>query len=449
MTDADDPRALRFWFGRVDPRPLGAFRILLGLALLWDIAGRVPDLAAFYTDDGFLPRGTQVESWTWSVLDLVSSRAGVTLVFALGAVATLAFTLGLATRVATVLVWLFFVSVYHRNLFVSSGAETFTVVLLCWAMFADLGAAFSLDVRLGRRTSTSVSALGLRLLQAQVAVMYFEACYFKVRGGWLDGSGLYMSLQHVGFQRPAGAWLLAHPFLCQVFGIATLVVELAIPVLAFSPWRIRSTRALAALLCFGLQASILVTMRVPLFQTVSLAAGVLYVQSCWFDRARLHAAADTRVDSVAAPKLLAVALYVQCALVAASGIVDERIPPLLRAELDWAGLSSSFNMFGKLVPLESWRAMGQRADGSTVDVLPVAAPGMREVPGWSGERWYKFAYKKNIAFAPLLSYLCRTYNAARPRVDRLSLERTVRLPHRPGEQVRPAHDEVLYQGPCP
>ena len=449
MADDDDPRSQRFWFGRVDPRPLAAFRILFGLALLWDIAGRVPDLVAFYTDDGFLPRGTQVESWTWSVLDLVSSRAGVGLVFVLGAAATLAFTLGLATRVMTVVVWLFFVSVYHRNLLVSSCAESLTVGLLFWAMFADLGAAFSLDVRLGRRTSTSVPAFGLRLLQAQIAVMYFEAFYFKVRGGWLDGSGLHASLQLVGFQRPAGAWLLEHPVLCEVFGFATLAAELAIPVLAFSPWRIRSSRALAALLCFGVQLGIAVTMRVPLFQTVAFAAGVLYVQSCWFDRAGLRVVLDAKASSSVTRNLLAAALYVQCALAAAAGTFEDRVPRVVHTELEWTGLSVSFKMFGSAGPNASWRVVGQRADGTKVDVLAVAAPGMRAAPGWSGERWYKFTFKPNIPFSSLHSYLCRTYNAERPRVDRLSIERTVRLPHRPGEPVKPTRDEVLYEGPCP
>ncbi len=54
------PSARNLWaflvetYGTVDPRSLGLFRIALGLLLFVDVARRFPDIAAHYSNDGWL-----------------------------------------------------------------------------------------------------------------------------------------------------------------------------------------------------------------------------------------------------------------------------------------------------------------------------------------------------------------------------------------------------------
>src|SRR5688572_25262705 len=80
---ADGPRQARpsvprfaqlrdFWTGQVDQAPLGLFRIVYGVLLVGWFMQLGPDLPAFFTDEGFLPRSSVSAYWPnrWSLLSL-------------------------------------------------------------------------------------------------------------------------------------------------------------------------------------------------------------------------------------------------------------------------------------------------------------------------------------------------------------------------------------------
>src|SRR5947209_7410518 len=67
-TDSEPPDARHreppLWhMFQVDLRALAAFRIGIGLTLIWDLIVRSFDLSAHYTDDGVLPRTALIDSY--------------------------------------------------------------------------------------------------------------------------------------------------------------------------------------------------------------------------------------------------------------------------------------------------------------------------------------------------------------------------------------------------
>src|SRR6185436_594656 len=145
------------WTGTCDARVLGLFRIGLGCVVLFDLLDRLPDLRVFYTDSGLAPRSQVLESWVrvwrFSVFDAVGPPALVYALFAVGFACVFLFTVGWRTRLMTVLSWLFIMSLDERNLVLLDGGDGVMRIMLFWMMWADSGAAYSLDVAWGRRVS--------------------------------------------------------------------------------------------------------------------------------------------------------------------------------------------------------------------------------------------------------------------------------------------------------
>ncbi len=99
--DREDNR-LRALFG-IDLRSLALFRVGLALLLLADLALRLADLEAFYTDFGILPRAAHgaligAHENLWSLHLVTGSVAGQALLFTLAAACAVALPLGWRTR---------------------------------------------------------------------------------------------------------------------------------------------------------------------------------------------------------------------------------------------------------------------------------------------------------------------------------------------------------------
>src|SRR5262245_35533155 len=114
-----------FWTGVVDARPLALLRIGLGLLVIADLVDRLRDFNAFYTLDGMVPGpGDGVRPGLgWTLFSLTSSRGATLALFLTGFPLAVAFALGYRTRIANLLLWVFVVSLQHRNLHVCDGGD--------------------------------------------------------------------------------------------------------------------------------------------------------------------------------------------------------------------------------------------------------------------------------------------------------------------------------------
>ncbi len=471
---SENPLSWAFWLGSVDPRPLALFRVALGIAVLHDLVDLAFELRAFLTDEGMLPRGAVRGWWTWSVFDLVGSPAAVAIVYAAGAVAVLAFTVGYRTRLATAASWLFLVSILHRNLYVTDGGDKLTAILFFWSIFADTGACWSVDAWLrARRSSPSrpagVFAIGPRLLQASVAVLYLMTGRLKYRMGWLHGTAIYQALQLDGFVRPPGAWVGAHPGLCAALTYAVLAMELSFAFFAFSPVRPRVCRAIAIGLNLAVQLGILVTMRMGIFTEVTLATSLLFLQPEWVDRAEAWLAPKAGLAAVRvgpawrsgsalgrkAAVAFAGALCLQFVTSVWDGFAGRRLPlpEFLSDERLALSLEPAWDLFGTTYELPHWDAPGVVLGGRQVEVLSIAAPGTRpRGPGLRFSRWHKFTMKwreRPFLFAELGRYLCRAYDERTgERLLSFDLTNDVYDPVVPGQAVPPHAPRLLWRQAC-
>jgi hypothetical protein len=478
MARSESPFQASFWLGDVDPRPLALFRILFGVTLLHDLGNLTVDLRAFLTDEGMLPRGAQGEPRAWSLFHLVGSQAAVALLFVLGVCTVIAFTVGYRTRLATMLSFVFVTSVHNRNLYVTDGGDDLVRNLLFLALFADLGACFSLDTRLGRRPRAAVPAMGLRFLQLHVGLLYFCAARLKFRAGWLTHNVIYQCLQLTGFVRPPGELLLHAPSLCFALGLVTLGLEWAFSFLAFSPIRISRARALAIAAGLAVQFGILTTMRVGVFTETMIVVMVLFVQPEWLDRVsswlqtrrREGVTFSTAAAPTASPltpplgpligrvPILRAVVLVVLALhfipLAWGPFIARRFPPpaWVMSERKWLWLDQPFGLFDVVYDIPRWEASGVSVGGANVEVLAAAVPALVPRVAWNFSRWYKFTFKgreRPFRFAELGRFVCREYERRTgTRLESFTLVETLTPAKIPGRSPLPTQRRERWRQRC-
>jgi hypothetical protein len=449
---SENPLARAFWLGSVDPRPFAIFRIGLGVTVLHDLADYALDLRAFLADDGMLPRGVVHDPFTWSVFDLVGGMPGVAIVFALGVLSVLAFTVGFQTRVATVLSWLFLISLHHRNYYVTDGGDDLVRILFFWSMFCDLGSAYGVDAR--RRGARAMHAFVPRLLQAHIAVLYLVAALLKLRIGWLHGDAIFLTLQLDGFVRPFGAWLGTHPALCKLATRSIVLMELGFPFFAFAPWRRKETRAIAIMLGAGVQLGVLFAMRVGIFTETMLWILAMWLQPEWIDRF-----APARIeDAPPAPRAmnaLYAALGLQFVLAVWDPFLARRLPlpRFIKTERTAISIVQPFGLFDTTYAVPRWDAPGKLGDGTDLEVLSVVAPGARpREPAMRFSRWNKFTFKEiehPIAYAELGAYFCRAHDERTgKKLASFTLVNDATPPHDTSGRAAPAMHTVLWEQRC-
>ncbi len=468
----DNPLKASYWLGLTDPRPLALFRILFGLALCHDLFNYSRDLSAFLSDAGMLPRGVQAAPRVWSLFDLTGDPTTVAVLFAIGCVFVLSFTLGFKTRPSALLSWLFLTSLHTRNLYVTDGGDDLARNLMFLSIFADLAGCWSLDSRFGRKRRF-VPVLPQRFLQLHVVLLYFVAARLKFRAGWLTHNIIFQALQLTGFTRPPALWLMQSPLLCRLSTLTTLAMEWAFAFLALSPLRVGLCRALAIACGAGVQMAILLTMRVGIFTETMLASMALFARPEWFDWLGAKLGRDLSLAEVSPPlpalplterTLLRSAGVAQLVLggflafsfvTLAWGPFAARrfpLPHWTSVERQWLWLDQPMGLFDIVYEVPSWHADGVTTDGKRVDVLPIAIPDLVPVVRWRFSRWYKFTFKEReraFRFAALGDFTCRSYaEHAGQRLRELTFFETRTPPKQPDGRALPARTLERWHQVC-
>jgi hypothetical protein len=430
-----------FWRGVVDARPAALLRIALGLLAFADLWDRLRDFNAFYTLDGLVAGPSEgFRALTWSLFSLTSTRGATLAMFLAGFPLALAFALGYRTRVANALLWAFLVSLHNRNVHVCDGGDAVLLALVFWSMFVDSGAAYSLDVRLGRRApAVTIPALPFRALQIQIGLIYLLTFIAKTGQGWREGTAVYQAVSNSDWGRGLGPLLAAHPALCRLLTRATLVIEAAIPLLVFSPFRTNLTRTIAIAGGVALHMGIFLTMRVGIFSQVMPLSYLAFVPIRWIDAAE---AAGARVASrrrevrdrnaIASPgpprsrawnRAIAVVVAAQLALIGADQILRlarVRSPRPLHAELTLVAQVQNWSMFAPDAPRFDilWRVPGELTDGSREELTDVVIPELASRGGFFYSRWHRLRNSLNANPSDLMwpfgRYVCRRWRLHHP-----------------------------------
>jgi hypothetical protein len=283
----------RFFFTPQTARVLGLYRIAIGLITLYCFALFAKDVTAFFSDQGLIPFSSVEQTTTrdfhtifrW-IHGAVGVRCALAVLFAVGAL----FTVGLFTRTSSILLFLLVLSFHERNQEVLNAGDTVLRTQLFLFMFAPAGAALSLDsLRRNARVPAGTAARpaevvpwAQRLMQLQVAVIYFVSAYAKWSGDlYRDGSAMYYVFGLIDFNIRGVENLMNYPVVYSALTFATLFVEIAIP---FLMW-FRAARPYAVLMGLLLHLWIMIAMTIPVFGILMVTTYLSWFSEEEFDQA--------------------------------------------------------------------------------------------------------------------------------------------------------------------
>lgn len=274
----------------IDPRTLALFRVAIALVLLYDLAGRVVDVRAFYSDEGIVTVAQQKEvllPWLWSVNFLNGSVGFQTAIFIVAFVFAAALLVGLGTRLMTIGCWVLAVSIHVRGSnSLINGGDILLTSMLFWAMFLPLGKVWSIDSIWGKSQRESIEpvvSIASVAILLQIFFMYFFSGIWKLNDLWYSGQALEKALSYEIYVKPFGKYLLDYTGLLSFLTFATLLLELVGPFLFFSPWKTVCFRMAAWTMFMLLHIAIEMTMTVALFSCMSMAALTLFLHAGFWD----------------------------------------------------------------------------------------------------------------------------------------------------------------------
>ena len=295
---------LKFWFGRVDSRPISVFRVFFAALLFKNAIYNLSLADEFFSDTGYVPRSALWDGLAradrFSLMDAMPYSWMATAFFILWAGVALCLLVGNRTRLMVVINFVIVLSVHERNIYVLNGADTVLRVLSFWMLFLPLGRHYSVDairnrcaaysrsrdlddlrVRNGQNT---VFAFPLRAAQLQIAIIYLFSFIEKLPGEiWQSGEGIHYALQMTSLTLPTGDWFLTVSplWLTSLLSYCTLFVEAAFPLLMFVPFWQPVPRALGLLLGMSLHLGIAATMSIPNFSLIMLISYLLFCEYSW------------------------------------------------------------------------------------------------------------------------------------------------------------------------
>ncbi len=267
-------------YATADPRSLGLFRIALGALLFEDVARRLPDLDAHYTNAGWLKNHfalyRPMSDHLFSLYLAFGPPQEVRVLIGVHLVVCLLLMIGWRTRVMHVLAAVLITSLNSRTIMLENGGWVVLNLLTVWSMFLPTGRRFSVDALLrswkARREGTAealndrtpapdthpVASLAVAALILQWTVIYYFNVVQKTGRPWHDGTAVYYFFQQDRMVTPFGVWVRG---LMPLMGYklmtwSALVIESSISILIIAPVATRYTRMIAWLLVCSLHLAI-------------------------------------------------------------------------------------------------------------------------------------------------------------------------------------------------
>lgn len=302
----------RFFFAPQSPLPIAVFRILYGLCVCATLMLLHRDWLDWYGVHAWVSLSTMRILEPGPRLNLFTimpqSNAWIAGFFWVFLGFAVLLTVGLWTRLSSIVVFVCLASMQQRNLYMLHSGDTFLRVCGFFLMFAPAGAALSVDhwsrVRARREPDTILpkAPWAQRMIQFELALLYFCSFLWKLKGhAWLDGTALYYVTHLREIQRfPLPGWI-EHPAILKLGAWYALALEFSLGILIwFRPFRY-------PLLCLGLLFHLCLeyALNIPMFQWDVLAAYVVFVDPEDLVRmGRFARKLAGRQEPVPAPELL-------------------------------------------------------------------------------------------------------------------------------------------------
>ncbi len=270
-------------------KPLAVFRIGLAGVLLvqaFTLAANVRDL---YGRDGLIdwlvtydPANPSLMSWAYPHLNWFSglfdaiglgANGGLYLIFSIYIAALVCLLLGWGTRAACITTFIMQVFLSNTSPATVYGVDSFARVSLFYALWLPLGAAYSIDARMGRggAVNSIAARIGVRFLQLHLAMMYFASGVEKGMGAqWWNGEAIWRAVMMPELAQYDFSWLASVPWLPTFVGAATVILEVAYIALVWN----RRTRTPVVLATIGMHLGIALFMGLVSFASLMIVLNV-------------------------------------------------------------------------------------------------------------------------------------------------------------------------------
>ncbi|AKQ67060.1 hypothetical protein A176_003972 [Myxococcus hansupus] len=236
------------------------FRICAGVAMVIQYLVNHAQRRYLFGPEGMWPWDTfAANASLLSVYGWHRSLVWFEVCYHLGLLVSLLWLWGWRTRITTPLTYVFFWSLHQRFPGIWDGGDNLIHLVLVYAMFADVGAWFSVDAR--RRAAGGVSAAdtawgrlrgmchnaAILAFALQISLVYGVAGLYKVQGEvWQDGTAIYHAFRSGQFVWPGFSELLyQNAVVVTLLTHGTVAFQVAFPFLLFLN---RYTRLVAVVL---------------------------------------------------------------------------------------------------------------------------------------------------------------------------------------------------------
>lgn len=269
----------QFWFRPVPPHLYALLRIVWGLLALVGLAG-VADLTAFWHLDGLVAPIPSREQTL--LLKLATDTTLAPWMLGVSALIYAMMTVGLWSAMTVPLAFITALVETEWNRLPLSAAFQAHIVLLFCLIWTDCGEVWSVDAWWRRRTDTAprpASIWPLRLFRFQVALIYFASGFWKFQDvHWRDGSALHYVLSNTQFRRFPLEPSVGVDLMLTLGTYATLLWELAFPLLILN----RITRRLALGLGVLIHTGMWLTLELGPFSGVMIGSYLAFMDPDWF-----------------------------------------------------------------------------------------------------------------------------------------------------------------------
>lgn len=264
-------------------------RIGLALVIIADLFIRSSDLEAHYCNTGMWPTELiQNLGWQkgfWSLHALSGSFTWMFFLMAAHFIFAFFLLLGYKTKWVTVLVWLLYISLHNRNVFISQAGDDLLRLVLFWGLFLPWHRCYSIDARRNNFAlkQNTLASLGYLLL---IASVYFFSVSLKTSHEWhTEGTAVYYALSLDQLRLPfLGDYLYQFPTLMKLLTWLVFYVELVIPMLILYPAKKGYLRGIAFVLIVTLHIGIGLTLYVGLFYIISIVSAIGLLPSGFMNR---------------------------------------------------------------------------------------------------------------------------------------------------------------------
>lgn len=219
-------------------------RIGLGIVILYNYSINYSQRHFLWGSDGITKTPNSKEYMNFSIYQFSDSTLYFEIIFHLGILLALLFTLGYKTGFVSILNYIFLFSLQQENGLILDGGSNIMIIVLFYMMFMKTNAYFSLENQNYEVTDkqnyyfSTVHNIALLAIIVQLSILYLNSALYKVMGEtWQNGTATYNILQVQDFNLP---WLtdliISNDTVVVVSTYITLLVQLAFPFMLFNKY---------------------------------------------------------------------------------------------------------------------------------------------------------------------------------------------------------------------